>query len=207
MSFKALIAQFVLSVAALASPAHVQLPPLPDGYELENPTSMGDLGRVGRSIIQNKCKTVQCHGLDEAISLFEESYGGWKIPSMARVSEDVDTNIAPEKGRELDTEIRKIRDIHPAVCDAIVAIAARDDYHENTPSDIATHSLDLARRLTSPKLDCFGKVYAVMPPSKHREDAVYDAYEFYCLNAHEGNRCNRLKSLLSEEYRKLIDHH
>ena len=199
---------FVVMVLAssVPSPAFSQLPPVPEGYNDPPPVTYSDIIDIIDKMKANNCQTPDCLGFEEADSLIILSHGGRK--SAGTIYGDAgpppEEYFRARKGHELDKEIRAHRNIAPEICKAITAIGARYDFEKESFSSIAAYSLDLARRLNGPGLDCFSQVFAAMPPSKIRDETVIEAY-IYCAHSDElPLRCARLKQLLPDWYKLLL---
>ena len=196
----------VILASLVLSPAFAQLPPVPEGYNSPSPVTYDDLVGVIDKMKANNCQTPDCLGFEEADSLIIMSQFGRKSAGMVYGDAGPPPNeyFRARKGHELDKEIRAHRNIAPEICKAITAIGARDDFEKDNYSGIAGYSLDLARRLNGPGLDCFSQVFAAMPPSKIRDESVIDAY-IYCAYSDElPLRCARLKQLLPDWYKLLL---
>jgi hypothetical protein len=185
----------VLLLASFApASARAQLPPVPEGYDLPSPTTEYDVNIVIQAMIRSNCQTPQCIGLKEALVLYNITDHGRYMHGTTWIDGKApDTNFFAEKSAEIDAEARKFRKFWPEICDAVTAIGARDDFKSDQWSSMAAWSLDIARHLTRPGLDCLDKVKDAMPRSKHRDESVDEAFQ-YC--AGEGGniaRCARLK--------------
>jgi hypothetical protein len=94
-------------------------------------------------------------------------------------------------GREIDVILAKHRKIWPDICRIAQAVVARADSSETSYSNIGAFSLDIARRLTHPGLDCLGAVDKLIPPGTYRTTARHYAH-LYCV-ADRSRLCVRLK--------------
>ena len=205
MYVKFLFLMMVLT-SSMPSPAFAQLPPVPEGYNSPPPITFDDLIGAIDKMKSNNCQTPDCLGFEEADSLIIMSRFGRK--SAGTIYGDAgpppEEYFYARKGHELDKEIRVHRSIAPEICKAITAIGARYDFKKESYSSVAAYSLDLARRLNGPGLDCFSQVFAAMPPSKIRDESVIEAYNYCAYSDELPLRCARLKQLLPDWYKLLL---
>ena len=145
--------------------------------ELSDPVQYGDLLSLSRRLWYAGCRTRICTIWYTTAGLYYDSH-------MGRAPQGTDCisglRKCPDKFRATSQRLNREINTYPAwraqICDAIAAVAARDDgTAAQTHPDFGANTLDLARRLTTPKLACLTKVWRVFRPSPYRDEALGEA--------------------------------
>lgn len=176
-------------------------PPLRlEAPEQELPDAVGfdDLMRLWPRLWWAGCRTETCITWLTVAELYDEIYGGHGPPGMrcGIVGRYNCADIVWVTAKRLNQKIGVRPAWHPQLCDAIATVAARDGnepgYFHKYP-DFAAFTLDLARRLTTPKLACLAKVWRALQPGPDREEALETALGF-CREERAGAReCAKLQ--------------
>lgn len=142
--------------------------------ELPDPVRYDDLLSLSRRLWRAGCRTELCNIWYTTIGLYYDSYIG-------RGPQGPDCMLGlrrcPDKYRltskRLDREINAYPAWHPQLCAALAAVAARDDgAAAKTHPLFGAYTLDLARRLTTPKLACLTRVWRAFRPGPARDKAL-----------------------------------
>ena len=145
--------------------------------ELPGPVRYHDLLSLSRRLWLAGCRTRICDIWYTTAGLYYDSYIG-RGPQGSDCM--LGLRRCPDKYRltskRLDREINANPAWHLQLCAAIAAVAARDDgtAAEKHPL-FGAYTLDLARRLTTPKLGCLAKVWRAFPPGLYRAEMLGEA--------------------------------
>ena len=167
----------------------------PPGYELPERVTPGVLDEIYQAILRDNCRTRECEYLRIAIVQVLDNPNRRKNPGTIWKDRAPDIPYGVVKSREIDALLGGVRPMWPQICRAVVEIGARDDFVHGyeTYSWLAAASLDVARHLSSPGLDCLGQALSAMPESKYFQASKRGAW-IYCLDERRGAaRCARLK--------------
>ena len=196
------------TVAMMACISHVALaerldriePPLrleaPE-QELPDTVDLDDLMRLWPRLWWAGCRTQTCITWLTTAELYDEIYRGHGPPGMrcGIVGRYDCADIARVTSKRLNQKISVRPAWHPQLCDAIATVAARDGtsvgYFNRYP-DFAAFTLDLARRLTTPKLACLTKVWRALQPGSYRDEAMERALSFCRDERASARECARL---------------
>lgn len=145
--------------------------------ELPDPVRYDDLLSLSRRLWRARCRTELCNIWYTTIGLYYDSYIG-RGPQGSDCM--LGLRRCPDKYRltskRLDREINAYPAWHPQLCAAIAAVAARDDgTAAKTHPLFGAYTLDLARRLTTPKLACLTRVWRAFRPGPYRAEMLGEA--------------------------------
>ena len=183
----------------VAQPVRAELPSNAEGIELPVPINSNDIVEVGERIAQENCQTAACQSFEVFAWVYTANKDDRGMHGTFVVTSEEQLEIERRAGREIDAHLAKHKTIWPDICRTVQAVVARAEFGERSYSGIASFysggiaafGLDIARRLTSSKLDCLGAVDKLIPPGRYRTQERYYAH-MYCV-ADRSRLCGRLK--------------
>lgn len=163
--------------------------------ELPDPVHYSDLLSLSRRLWLAGCRTRTCTIWFTTAGLYYDSYIG-RGPQGSDCM--LGLRRCPDKYRLTSKRLNREINAHPAwrpqICDAIAAVAARDDgTAAQTHPDFGAHTLDLARRLTTSKLACVTTVWRAFRPGPYREEALALATSLCHDERASARECARLR--------------
>ena len=174
----------------------IEPPPELETPERELPDALryDDLMSLWSRIRLSGCRTRTCTIWLATVELYYASYIG-RGPQGSDCL--LGLRRCPDKYRltskRLDREIGAHPAWRPQLCDAIAVVAARDNgTAAQTHPDFGAYTLDLARRLTTPKLACLTKVWRAFRPGAHRQEALVRAISLCRDERASARECARL---------------
>lgn len=169
--------------------------------ELPDPVRYADLLSLSRRLWLAGCRTRICTIWYTTAGLYYDSHMGRAPQGSDCIS---GLRKCPDKFRatskRLDREINGHPAWRPQICDAIAAVATRDDGTAAlSHPDFGANTLDLARRLTTPKLACLTKVWRVFRPSPYRDEALEEAIWLCHYEGASARECAKLHDAAIDE--------
>ncbi len=174
----------------IAPPLDLEVPE--DG--LDDPTGYDDMQFFSDRLWWTGCRTRICTIWFTIAELYYDSHmgrgpqGSDCLPGLRECPGKIRVT-----SQRLDGKINAHAAWHRQLCDAIAAVAERDSgTAAETHPDFGAYTLDLARRLTTPKLACLTKVWRALQPGPHRDEAMERALSFCRDERASARECTRL---------------
>lgn len=164
------------------------------GISVPDKLDVADIYAIHQQIVMAKCTTDHSKAWGYTAVGFDRfdraiSHPGTNV-WLGRPKDEMPT-YHREGSEALKKLLNPVKPIFPAICEDLVFIARRDGQNNQHSLQLASMTFELARRISSTKLDCLGQILPLITNAEYRVYALGEAYDF-CIDDRTQD-CRRLK--------------